>query len=468
MNKGHKRQNSRKISFLLLSIFLLSLIAFGAIKTFKVVDTKYPWLWMYLHDQIQPEKDVPIKGPKHIMFLFVDHWEPHDQATVDRWMKDYPLVAEKHVDHDGKHPQHSFFWFFSHSDLVEKKSFLKQLASLVYQGFGEIELHLHHANDTEETFLKQMNEAIQLSKEVGAFVTGEIQPRTTFGFIHGMWALDNSRGRGDCGVNNELILLRRLGCYADFTNPSWGPMHSRVVNRLYYATDDPLKPKSYDRGIPMEVGKPGVGDLLMFTGQSVAKIDGFRLRYDHGEIDREHLPTPKRVDSWVRKAVHVKGKPEWIFIKVFAHGAIAQDHEAVLGKWRDEMHTYLESRYNDGVHYVLHYVTAREAYNIAKAAEAGKTGNPNDYRDFVIPPYVNRFMTASVSYEVISFDSEKAVLRFMVKAETKVELNFHASDITISGDAVLESLKPAQDGTQVVLMTKGEGPVGFTFKGEKK
>ena len=29
----------------------------------------------------------------------------------------------------------------------------------------------------------------------------------------------------------------------------------------------------------------------------------------------------------------------------------------------------------------------REMYNIIKAAEAGKSGNPNDYRDFVLPAY---------------------------------------------------------------------------------
>jgi hypothetical protein len=50
------------------------------------------------------------------------------------------------------------------------------------------------------------------------------------------------------------------------------------------------------------------------------------------------------------------------------------------------MYSYLERSYNDGRDYVLHYVTARETYNIIKAAEAGKTGNPGDYRDFILPP----------------------------------------------------------------------------------
>ncbi len=34
-------------------------------------------------------------------------------------------------------------------------------------------------------------------------------------------------------------------------------------------------------------------------------------------------------------------------------------------------------------------MTAREAYNIVKAAEAGEKGNPEKYRNYQIPPYVN-------------------------------------------------------------------------------
>jgi hypothetical protein len=47
--------------------------------------------------------------------------------------------------------------------------------------------------------------------------------------------------------------------------------------------------------------------------------------------------------------------------------------------------SYLEDRYNDGKDYVLHYVNSREMYNIIKAAEEGKQGNPNNYRDYFLP-----------------------------------------------------------------------------------
>ncbi len=452
---------NKRIGLILSLVFVVVAIS-GAIGVSRILNERYPWIWNYIHDEIRPVKDVPVKGPKHILFAFTDHFEPHDQETMDRWIKTYPAMADQHSDADGRNPQHSFFWFFSHSDINEKKSFLKQASRLVYEGYGEIELHMHHGNDTEETFLKQMNEAIDLSHEVGAMITQETQPRSTFGFIHGMWGLDNSRGPGDCGINNELILLRRLGCYADFTNPSWGVMHPKIVNHFYYATDDPQKPKSYDTGTLMEVGKPGVGDLFMFTGQSIARFEGLKVEYDHGEIDKDNLPTPERIDRWVKKAVPIKGRPEWIFIKVFAHSAIEADHEATLGRWRDRMHDYLEMKYNDGANYVLHYVTAREAYNIAKAAESGKSGNPNDFRDFVVPPYVNRLMFVSHPYEVISVEPEKAVIKISTNEE--VEIRLHGKNVSVSGDAKVQSIKESNNETVIKLLPQSEGMVGLTFK----
>jgi hypothetical protein len=49
----------------------------------------------------------------------------------------------------------------------------------------------------------------------------------------------------------------------------------------------------------------------------------------------------------------------------------------------------------------LHYVTAREAYNIVKAAEAGKAGDPNAYRDFEVPPPANRLLCCSAPWRLL-------------------------------------------------------------------
>jgi hypothetical protein len=60
--------------------------------------------------------------------------------------------------------------------------------------------------------------------------------------------------------------------------------------------------------------------------------------------------------------------------------------DTLLGKPFEEMNEYLLDKYNDGENYVMHFVSAREMYNIVKAAESGLEGNPNEYRDYSIPP----------------------------------------------------------------------------------
>jgi hypothetical protein len=56
----------------------------------------------------------------------------------------------------------------------------------------------------------------------------------------------------------------------------------------------------------------------------------------------------------------------------------------LLGPKMDALYEHLEAKYRDQLGWDLHYVSAREMYNIVKAAEAGKTGSPGLYRDFVL------------------------------------------------------------------------------------
>ncbi|MEJ7636728.1 MAG: hypothetical protein WKF75_01760 [Singulisphaera sp.] len=58
-------------------------------------------------------------------------------------------------------------------------------------------------------------------------------------------------------VNNEIDVLRETGCYADFTLPSApSPTQTRQINSIYYASDDPRRPKSHDRGSPSAAARP--------------------------------------------------------------------------------------------------------------------------------------------------------------------------------------------------------------------
>jgi hypothetical protein len=93
-----------------------------------------------------------------------------------------------------------------------------------------------------------------------------------FGFIHGNWALDNSDPNGkNCGVSDEIGILRRLGCYADFTMPS-APHGSQTntINSLYYAKDTPA-PKSHNTGKAVSIKatarlRDQLDKLLMIQG----------------------------------------------------------------------------------------------------------------------------------------------------------------------------------------------------------
>ena len=373
-------------------VILLVLLTAAVALAIRARNMQY-WLWGYLTRPKPPKVD----GPIHVMFCFVDHFEPNwgrvDMPTqrrrVDRWCKDYRAMASRHRDADGRMPQHCFF--YPEEEYVPEH--LDKLQALCAEGYGEIEIHLHHDNDTPENFVATIERFNRLLHERhDALPRDPVTGQLRFAFIHGNWCLDNSRADGRwCGINNELVLLRELGCYADFTLPS-APSETQTAmsNAIYYATDDPHRPKSHDKGVPMRVGGRPSGDLLIIQGVLGLNWKNRRFgiipRIENSDIRRGCPPTRDRVDQWVNTGIHVEGRPEWVFVKVHTHGTQERDMDTLLGDPVDDMHTYLESRYNDGQRYVLHYVTAREMYNIAKAAEAGHIGNPSLFRDFHLAP----------------------------------------------------------------------------------
>ena len=351
------------------------------------------WLRDYLRRKPRPAHD----GPTHILFCFVDHFEPMwkggdletQRRRVDRWCDEYRALAGRHHDADGRPPQHGFF--YPEEEYAEEH--LDKIAALCGDGYGEIEVHLHHDNDTEQNFRASLGRFCKtLHERHGALSRDPETGQLRFGFIHGNWCLDNSRADGRwCGLNNELILLRELGCYADFTLPSApSDTQTATVNRIYYATDDPHAPKSHDSGAPVKVGGGTRGDLMIVQGPLGLnwreRKKGLVPAVENADIRRNCPPTEARVDLWVKTGIHVEGRPEWVVVKIHTHGTQEHDMDTLLGEPVEAMHRYLETAYNDGERYVLHYVTAREVYNIVKAAEAGESGDPNLYRDYHLPP----------------------------------------------------------------------------------
>lgn len=350
------------------------------------------WLAGYLRQRAPSAGD----GPVHIMFAFVDHFEPQwgrpaydvEVARVARWRDGWRTLASRHRDADAVAPQHTFFY----PEEEYRAEHLDQLAALCRAGYGEIEVHLHHDDDNEKGLREKISRFVAvLHERHGALPVEPATGRPVFGFIHGNWSLDNSRGDGRwCGVNNELRVLGDLGCYGDFTLPSApSDTQTRKINSIYYAVDDCARPKSHDEGIDAKVGHAGQGDLLLVQGPLALNWKnrrwGILPRIENGDVRAGYAPTPDRVDLWIRQHIHVHGRPEWIFVKVHTHGTQERDIDALLGPPVDAMFSDLEARYNDGRRYVLHYVSTREMINIVKAAEAGLAGNPNAYRDYWLP-----------------------------------------------------------------------------------
>lgn len=346
------------------------------------------WLSDYLRQSSR--RRGKFAEPTHIFFCFADHYEPlwrdasvqQGNQRVRQWLENYPKLASQFRDAEGRPPQHTFFFPAEQY----RPEFLDPLAQLTAQGFGEVEIHLHHDNDTAE-HLRATLETFKTQLRSHGLLPSDRDGRTRYGFIHGNWALDNSRGDGRrCGVNNELQVLRETGCYADFTLPS-APSDTQTskINSIYYASDDPRAPKSHDWGVDARVGGNSVGDLLIVQGPLAlnwrSRKWGVLPRIENAEVAHNAPPKRERVELWLRQRVGVAGRPDWIFVKVHTHGCQEQNFEVLLGERCRRMHEWLTREFNDGQRFVLHYVTAREVYNLIRAAQSEQRGEIVALRD---------------------------------------------------------------------------------------
>ncbi len=338
--------------------------------------------------------------PTDLFLCLVDHYEPQvgsptravARTRVEHWMERYPQIADSHRDADGMRPTHSFFYPWDEYDEWE----MDRIAELCAGGYGEVEIHLHHRDDTEETLRQKLRAAVEAFRDHGVLADGT-DGRPTFAFIHGNWALANSReenGRNYCGVNDEIALLQEAGCYADFTFPAWQNLaQPRQTNQIYYGMSRADRPKGYDFGQEARVGSQRPKGLLLVQGPLVpfvARTGGrWRVAVDDSDLASYRRYRPERLDRWVKAGVHVAGRPDRLFIKLHCHGAADRNRSVLLEEDLEAMFSDAEARYNDGARYRLHYVTAREMANIVWATEAG-IEDLQAARDWVIKPPARR------------------------------------------------------------------------------
>jgi hypothetical protein len=350
------------------------------------------WLLPYLLQA--PRRRAPRPGqPVHLLLCVADHYEPKlggasaevAACRVARWVEDYPRLFGGFRDSDGRPPRHSFF---SPQEEYEERH-LEALARLCRRGFGEVEVHLHHDGDTAAGLREKLLWFKRvLSERHGLLPRNKLTGETAYGFIHGNWALDNSRPDGRwCGVDNELAVLRHTGCYADFTLPSApNPTQTKKINSIYYARGVPGRCKSHDTGPDVGRGLAPANSLMLIQGPLLfnwgSRKWGLAPRLENGCLQGNQPPNMARLGLWLKARVQVPARPDWFFVKLHTHGADERNMPVLLGEPLVRFHRDLARRAAEDPNFHYHYVTAREMYNLARAAESGWRGPVEEARDF--------------------------------------------------------------------------------------
>lgn len=372
---------------LLLMIFVtLAVSAIAAVvwREIRARDMQH-WLGDYLFPA-EPSGRIGIplalEETVHVFFALCDHYEPEfakppkdvSIAKVDRWVDEYPRLFGDYSDSDGRPPQHTFF--FPQDEYAPE--YLDRLVNLCEAGFGDVDVHLHHDGDTAE----QLRDKLEAFRETlyhrhGLLRRDPLTGEIVYGFIHGNWALCNSRLDGRwCGVDQELTVLLETGCYADFTMPSApSDTQTATMNSIYYARDLPGERKSHDRGVRATVGRPAPADhLLMVQGPLLFdwrnRKRGVMPRIENGDIHDGRSASWRRMQLWLKAGVHVAGKPQWKFVKLHTHGCKDGNIDTLLGPEMQAFHAALAQHADENPRFRYHYVTAWEMAQLVHQAEA--------------------------------------------------------------------------------------------------
>lgn len=329
------------------------------------------WVPGYLRSRFE-RWTAPVSGPSRVWLAIADHYEPlwnrvdddKGRERVELWERQWPLTAERHRDSAGRSPKYTFFY----PQEEYRPQLLDPLARMTHSGIADVEVHIHHDGEGEQNFVDRMS-GFQETLLHRHGLLREREGKIRFGFIHGSWALDNSLPNGRlCGLNNEITLLQELGCYADFTMPCGAsPAQARTVNMIYWAIDDPTRPKSYDRGVALTPGGASNG-LLMIPGPlGIRWAERLTPRIEKGEIGVHDMPNRYRVRRWLDFAPRVGSD---IFLKLYTHGCQERHSTALLQEGLHALFTAVQAEC-DSRHWSYYYVSCWEMYQAIDAIRRG-------------------------------------------------------------------------------------------------
>lgn len=339
-------------------------------------------------------------GTQHLILVVANHFEPSwtrekvlldlptQLARLEDWCEQARSIGEAVRDHDETPFRHTNFYPAEQYH----RPILERMAELQAEGFGEVEIHLHHGverPDTAENTRRALTEfRDRLAEEHQCLSREGADGPPRYAFVHGNWALANSARGRCCGVDSEMQILADTGCYADLTLPS-APDVSQVarINAVYECGHPLTERKPHRSGPNLRVGRRPEKLPIIFTGPLA--FDWSRRKHgvpvprlDNGALTGLYPPTLERLERWASARIGVAGRPEWVFIKLYCHGFFDEDQPAMIG---EDMRRFLSEAAELGERtgkFKLHFASAREMYNMAVAAADGHAGEPGQYRDY--------------------------------------------------------------------------------------
>ncbi|MBI3231467.1 MAG: hypothetical protein HYZ51_00060 [Candidatus Doudnabacteria bacterium] len=335
----------------------------------------------------------------HLILVVANHFEPAwkknggswDLVTQERrvkeWRRKSISIGQAIQDSDGTPFRHTNFYPAEQYH----KSLLEQLAELQAEGIGEIEIHLHHGVEQPDTAdnlrrtLVEFRDVLAERHNLLSRMLGKDTP--VYAFTHGNFALGNMDGGQCCGVDEEMQILADTGCYLDLTLPTI-PYVSQVprINAIYQCGRPLHERLPHRSGADLSVGNLLKLPVLM-TGPLVLdwryRQRGIPFpRIDNGVLAGNYPLDLDRIRNWRRAGISIRGRAEWVFIKLFCHGFFEQDQDAVIGETiRRSLGEVMEHSVRTG-EFKIHFASAREAFNIALAAVDGHSGDPHQYRNY--------------------------------------------------------------------------------------
>lgn len=345
-------------------------------------------------------------APQHLLLAVADHFEPNNRVggghvsddeaerRLERWCRDYPRAVANWPDSDGRTFRHTYFYPAEQC----KPHFLERMAEHCRAGWGELEIHLHHGVERPDTAAATrcvLSEFRDYLASLGCLAQWRDEPGPRYAFVHGNWALANSSRGRCCGVDDEMRILAETGCYADMTLPSApDPAQIAKINSIYECALPLDRRAPHRRGHDLRVGRsPQIWPIIVqgpLMADFTRRWRGLPFpQIENGELTGERPPSMHRLGYWRRAGIGVRGRPEWLFIKLHCHGMIPGDAGVMYGDGIRRFLAGLSAAARDGA-FSLHYVSAREMTNVILAACDGRDGDPGQYRDYVLRPWSRR------------------------------------------------------------------------------